>query len=264
MKNNSENLLTFGEHLDVLRKMLFRIIIVLVVLFISIFCFKEDIFMLLLAPAKNDFCLYRWVEGISSILNVNFSFDEMDVRFISTELSSQFMVHITSSLYLALLLSSPYILYELFLFVSPALYDNERRYSVPILITVFILFAFGVLLSYFVLFPFSFRFLVSYQVDYMVENRITLVSYISTFATMTLLMGLVFQLPVISFILGKLGLITSYMLKECRKYAILLIAIIAAIITPPDIVTCILVMGPLYLLYEFSIWIVELVENKYQ
>lgn len=261
MKNNEE-LLTFGGHLDVLRKMLFRIITTIIIFFVIVFYFKEETFSLLLAPTQEDFYLYRRIESISSMLNMDFRFDPLNVRLISTELSSQFMTHISSSIYLAILLASPYILYEIFLFVSPALYDNERRYSIPVIIIIYLLFTLGVLLSYFILFPFSFRFLASYQVDSTVENTITLASYISTFTTLTLLMGLVFQLPVISFILGKLEFITSYTLKKYRKHAIMVIAIIAAVITPPDVLTCILVMGPLYLLYECSIKIIEITEKR--
>lgn len=262
MTKEKDELLTFGGHLEVLRRMLFRVVAVVVAMAVLVFCFKDDTFELLLAPAKNDFCLYGWIEDVSSFIGAKFRFDDLSVRLISTELSAQFMMHVTSSIYLALLLSSPYILFELFAFIAPALYERERRYAVTAVVLVYILFVSGVLLSYFVLFPISFRFLATYQVASTIENTITLSSYISTFTTLTLIMGLVFQMPIISFFFAKTGFVTSTALSNYRRHAILAITILSAVITPPDLLTCILVMGPLYLLYECSIFVVRLVEKN--
>ena len=181
---------------------------------------------------------------------------------IATDLSSQFMTHITTSVYLGLLGASPYILYELFRFISPALYENERKYSVQITGIIYKLFILGVLMSYFVLFPISFRFLGTYSVSTRVVSNITLDSYISTFVSLTLVMGVVFQLPVIAFFLGKIGLVSSKLLANYRKHSFLIIMFIAAIITPPDLMTLILVTIPLYLLYEVSIRVVKFVEKR--
>ena len=158
--------------------------------------------------------------------------------------------------------ASPYILYELFRFISPALYENERRYSVQVAGVIYVLFLMGVLMSYFVLFPISFRFLGTYSVSAKVVSNITLDSYISTFVSLTLVMGVVFQLPVIAFFLGKLEFINANMLSRYRKHAFLVIMLIAAIITPPDLMTLVLVTIPLYLLYEVSIRVVKWVEPK--
>ncbi|MBO4963417.1 MAG: twin-arginine translocase subunit TatC, partial [Prevotella sp.] len=177
-------------------------------------------------------------------------------------LSSQFMTHITTAVYLGLLGASPYILYELFCFTSPALYENERRYSVQVVVTVYALFLLGVLMSYYVLFPISFRFLGTYSVAERVHSTITLDSYVSTFTTLTLVMGVVFQLPVIAFVLAKMGIVASDMLSSYRKHAFLLIMIVAAVITPPDLMTLVLVTIPLYFLYEISIVIVRRVERR--
>ena len=173
----------------------------------------------------------------------------------------QFMTHITTAVYLGLLGASPYILLELFRFVSPALYDNERRYSVQVAVVVYVLFVVGVLMSYFVLFPISFRFLGTYSISERVVSNITIDSYVSTFTTLTLTMGLVFQLPVIAFFLTKLGFVSSSMLTRYRRHAFLLIMVVAAVITPPDLMTLILVTIPLYLLYELSVQIVKRVER---
>ena len=174
------------------------------------------------------------------------------------------MTHITTAVYLGLLGASPYILYELFRFISPALYENERKYSVQVAVIIYVLFLLGVLMSYFVLFPISFRFLGTYSVSAKVVSNITLDSYISTFVSLTLVMGVVFQLPVVAFFLGKLGVASSWMLSKYRKHALIVIMLVAAIITPPDLMTLILVTIPLYLLYEVSIRVVKWVEPKEQ
>ena len=150
---------------------------------------------------------------------------------------------------------------SLFRFVSSALYDNERKYSVQVVVIVYVLFILGVLMSYYVLFPISFRFLGTYSVSERIHSTITLDSYISTFTTLTLLMGVVFQLPVIAFALSKLGIITSEMLSKYRKHSFLIIMLVAAIITPPDLMTLILVTIPLHLLYEISIRVTLWVER---
>ena len=171
------------------------------------------------------------------------------------------MTHLSTSLYLGLLCASPWILFELFRFVSPALLESERKYSVRIVVTVYLLFVAGVLMSYYILFPVSFRFLGTYSVAERIHSTITLDSYISTFVTLTLLMGLVFQLPVIAFVLGKMGLVRSEFLVRYRRYAFLIICLVAAIITPPDVMTLILVAVPLYLLYEVSIKVIRFTER---
>ena len=261
--NNADpNMLTFGGHLEVLRRMLFRIIAVVMVLAIAIFCFKDKTFELLLAPSQWDFVTYRYIERCLHRLGSSFTFSPFHINMITTELSSQFMTHISTALYLALLGASPYILVELFRFITPALYENEKKYSVQVAVTVYLLFIVGVLMSYFILFPISFRFLGTYQVSSMVTPNITLKSYISTFTTLTLVMGLVFQLPVIAFFLGKLEVVNSEFLKHYRKYALIVIMLIAAIITPPDLMTLILVTIPLYLLYEVSILVLKRMEKR--
>lgn len=257
-ENKDESLLTFGGHLEVFRRMLFRMLGVAGAIAIVVFCFKDTTWRLLLAPGEWDFVTYRLIERcIQAVGYSGFHFDEYHVDLIATDLSSQFMTHIITSVYIGLLGASPYILYELFRFVSPALYDNERRYSVQTVIVIYMLFILGVLMSYYVLFPISFRFLGTYSVSGRVHSAITLDSYVSTFTTLTLLMGVVFQLPVIAFVLGRLGFITSEMLSAYRKHAFLLIMIVAAVITPPDLMTLILVTIPLYLLYEVSIRVVR-------
>ena len=251
--SEEDKMLTFGGHVEVLRRMLFRVLTVTAAVACVIFCFKTTIFDFLLAPSSCDFCLYHWIERFFAWLGYDFHFAPFEVDMIATDLSSQFMTHISTSLYLGLLCASPYILFELFRFISPALYENERKYSIPVLFIVYVLFIVGVLMSYFILFPISFRFLGTYSVAEQVHSTITLDSYISTFVTLTLVMGVVFQLPIVAYFLAKIGLLQSKWLAKYRQHAFLIIMIVAAIITPPDLMTLILVTVPLYLLYEVSI-----------
>lgn len=250
--------MTFGGHLEVVRQMLMRIIAVSAVLGIIVFCMKEQTWSLLLAPSQWDFCTYRWIESaVHSMGYTDFRFEHYEVSLITTELSSQFMLHFSTSIYLGMLAASPYILYELFRFISPALYESERRYSLRLTVIIYLLFILGVLMTYYVLFPISFRFLGTYSVAESVHSTITLDSYVETFISLTLMMGLVFQLPVAAFILTRMGLISHSLLSEYRKHAFILILLTAAIITPPDVMTLLLVSAPLYLLYELSIRVVK-------
>ena len=212
---------------------------------------------MLLAPHNSDFCTFRFIESIMRRTGLDFEFAPYNIPLINTELSAQFMIHITTSCILALLFASPYILVELFRFISPALYESEKKYSYLVAGVIYFLFILGVLMSYFVLFPISFRFLANYQVDENIANTITLDSYISTFTTLTFMLGVVFQLPVIAFVLGKMGFIDAALLKRYRPYALVIIMVIAAIITPPDLFTLVLVTIPIYGLYEVSILVLK-------
>ena len=169
------------------------------------------------------------------------------------------MIHMRTALYAGLLVASPYILYELFRFVSPGLYDNERRYAVWIVGAAYLMFLIGTLVNYLVIFPFTIRFLGTYQVSPDVANMLTLQSYIDTLLGMSLVMGVVFELPVICALMGRMGLLTDTLMSDYRRHAIVAILIVAAIITPTtDVFTLIVVALPIYLLYEVSIWIVRL------
>ena len=260
--NTDGGLLTFGGHLEVLRQMLWRVIGVTALLAIVVFCLKDTVFPLLLAPSEWDFVTYRGIEQMVQAMGFEFRFEPWHVDLIATDLSSQFMTHVTTSLYIGALFASPYIVFELFRFVSPALYENERKYSIQIVLTVYVLFFVGLLMTYYVLFPISFRFLGTYSVAERIHSTITLDSYISTFLTLALMMGVVFQLPVVAFFLGRMGIVTSEMLSQYRKHAFILILIVAAIITPPDLMTLLLVSLPLYLLYEVSIRVVRWTTKK--
>ena len=259
---DNQKLMTFGGHLEVLRRMLFRIIAIAGSFAIIIFCCKETVWSILLAPSNYNFTTYTIIEKIISSCGFDFHFEEFHVDLIATDLSSQFMSHITTSIYLGLLGASPYILYELFRFISPALYKNEKKHLTSVVTIIYLLFIAGVLMSYYILFPISFRFLGTYSVSDNIHSTITLDSYIETFTTLTFVMGIVFQLPIIIFLLAKIGFVSSTLLAKYRKHALIVIMLVAAIIAPPDLMTLVLVTIPLYLLYEVSVRIAKIVENK--
>lgn len=257
-KEQNNRLLTFEGHLSVLRKTLFRILGVSLIISIIIFFFKNVTWKILLAPSEDAFVTYRAIEHVIHLLGIDsFSFENFEVNLIATDLASQFMIHMTTAIYLGLLCASPYILYELFKFISPALLENEKKYSTYILIVIYILFLVGLLISYFIIFPISFRFLGTYQVADKVNSMISLKSYISTFTSLTIVMGVIFQLPVIVYIFAKKSILNFKILVKYRKAALFIIVALSAIITPPDIITCIVVTFPLYGLYECSIWIAK-------
>ena len=240
--------MTFWDHLDVLRSSLIRMGAAIVVFAVAAFCLKDELFSVVLAPRSSDFVTYR-------LLGV----DSFSIHLMNTGLTEQFMIHMRTAIYAGLLVASPYIIYELFRFVSPGLYENERRYAVWIVGLAYIMFLIGTLVNYFVVFPLTVRFLGTYQVSPDVANMLTLQSYVDTLLSMSLVMGVVFELPVICGLLGRMGLITSNMMGEYRRHAIVAILVVAAIITPTtDVFTLLVVALPIYLLYELSIQIVRI------
>lgn len=247
---------SFWEHLDVLRTMIIKIIAVTIVCGIVAFIFKEQLFNIILAPQNNDFITYRLFDRIASLTGNQV--ESFTIQLINTGLAGQFIIHMKTALCAGILCASPYVLYLLFLFISPALYENERRYTVRVAGSGYVMFIAGVLTSYFLIFPLTFRFLGTYQVRGEVSNLITLESYISTLITMSLAIGIVFEIPVLSWLSAKLGFISAEFMQRYRKHAIVIILIVAAIITPTsDVFTLTLVSLPMWLLYEISILIVK-------
>lgn len=257
--SESNSVMSFWEHVEVFRKLLFRCLAVWIVFAIGAFCFKDYVFDIVFAPSKSDFILYRGMCYLASVIGVNrLCPDDFSVSFINTELASQFMVHLQMAACVGVVFALPYLIFELYGFISPALYENEKKYSFKLIFFSFLLFFTGVLLNYFIIFPFSFRFLSTYQVNESVVNQIALSSYTSTFLLLSLLLGLLFEIPILAFFLAKLGLITDTMLRKYRRHAMVVICILAAIITPTaDIFTLLLVACPIFLLYEASILIVK-------
>lgn len=251
---------TFWEHLDELRSSLIRMIIALSVCSIVAFCFKDYIFNIILAPQNSNFPTYRLLEQIGNLLS---SMDDtenssMSVRLINTGLAQQFLIHVKASVYVGIMMASPYIIYLLFCFISPALYSNEKQYASRLVISGYLMFILGILLSYFLIFPLTFRFLGTYQVSQIVENAITIESYIDTLLTICLSMGIVFEIPVLCWIMGRMGIINASIMRCYRRHVVVILLVIAAIITPTsDVFTLTIVSLPMWLLYESSIYIVK-------
>lgn len=253
MSDEQSTSMTFWDHLDQLRDVLVKVICVAVAFGIVAFIFKEGLFNIILAPKENDFITYRILRRIS-----RGSLPDFSVSLINTGLAEQFIIHMKTALCAGVLCASPYILYQLFRFVSPALYKNEKRYVRSIVGSGYLMFIIGVLVSYFLIFPLTFRFLGTYQVAGDVTNMITLQSYMSTLILMSLSMGIVFELPILIWMLGKMGLITPGFLRKYRRHAIVIILIVAAIITPTsDVFTLLLVSLPMWLLFEFGIFLIR-------
>ena len=253
--------LSFWDHLDVLRTIIIRIILVTVVCGIVAFLFKEELFAVVLAPRNPDFFTYRILARVSGFFGGDAP-DNPVIQLINTGLAEQFVIHMKTALCAGVLCASPYTLYQLFRFVSPALYANERRFALPIVVGGYVMFMLGVLISYYLIFPLTFRFLGTYQVSEDVVNMISLQSYMSTLTLMSISMGIVFEMPVVAWLMARMGLLTASFMNRYRRHAIVVILIVAAIITPTsDIFTLLMVSLPMWLLYEVSVCIVR-VSNR--
>ena len=249
--------MTFWDHLDVLRGSLLRMAAVTVACAVVAFAFKDAVFAAILAPKHDDFILYRLLAGVNSWL-ADGSPSSFHVELINTGLAEQFKIHVKTSLYVGLMAASPYCLYELFRFVSPGLYPKERRYGVRAVVSGYVMFLLGVALCYFLIFPLTFRFLGTYQVSPDVENLITLQSYMDTLLVMCFLLGILFELPIVCWVLGKLGILRRTFMRRYRKHAVVVILVVSAIITPTsDVFTLCIVALPICLLYEVSTFLVK-------
>lgn len=259
---NNEQQMSFWEHLDVLRTVLLKILLVTVVCGMAAFLFKGQLFDIVLAPKDSGFITYRWMISFAELLG-EASADVFDVQLINTGLAEQFLIHVKVAMCAGVLCASPYMLYQLFCFVSPALHDNERKYAVAMVGSGYLMFMLGVAVSYFLIFPFTFRFLGTYQVSGEVTNMIALPSYISTMMVMCLTMGIVFEMPVMAWLFGRMGLLSAGFMRRYRRHAVVIILIVAAVITPTsDVFSLLLVSCPIYLLYETSIAVVRIANKQ--
>ena len=248
--------LTFWEHLDELRSALIRIISAGLVCGIVAFVFKEWLFDFVLAPSKSDFITYRLFNRLGGITGT--AVEEFSVDLINTALAQQFIIHMKTAFLVGLLCASPYIIYCLMRFIAPALYHTERRLVFGVVGCGYAMFVVGMALCYLLIFPLTFRFLGTYQVSNEVVNMISLESYISTLTSMTLMMGIVFEMPILCWLVAKLGFLDDAVMRNYRRHAIVVILIVAAIITPTsDVFTLTLVSLPIWLLYEISILVVS-------
>lgn len=245
--------MTFWDHLDELRGILFKSAIIVLIFMVGIYFAKDIVFgKIVFAPITDDFALYRWINWALTKFNLPL-LDSFSLKLINIELSAQFFIHITTSFYFALVIATPFILYQLWTFIGPALYQNEKKAVKIAFAFSGVLFVLGILVGYYIVFPLALRFLGTYQISDDVPNQISLQSYINMFTRLILVLGLLFELPTLAAALNKMGILSKSFLKSYRKHAVVALLILAAFITPSDPFSMIAVGLPLYLLYEFSI-----------
>lgn len=235
--------MSFWDHLDELRGTIIRSLVALCAASVLGLAFKNLLFGVILAPSHSDFCIYR-------LLGWNFS-----MNLINVEVSAQFFVHLRASIAAGLVIAFPYIIFEVWKFIAPALYENEKKAVRGAFALASFLFYLGVLVGYFFVLPVCLQFFMGYTVSDTIENNITLSSYMSMFTSMVLVIGLVFEFPTVIAALSRLGIVGKNTLKKGRKYALVIILILSAIVTPSDPFSMVVLAIPLYLLYEFSILI---------
>lgn len=249
--------LSFWGHLEVLRWALFRVAVALVILMVACFVAMPYVFdSFVLGPTTSDFFLYRWLGQFSRILPFfdGFADEQFKVDIININVASQFMTHMTTSFWFALVLIFPYLIYEIWKFVSPALFPHEKK-SIGFAFSFgTVMFFLGCALGYCLVFPFTFRFLTNYTISANIVNQISLNSYMNNFLMMIFIMGVVFELPLLIWVLSNMGMVNRTFLKQYRRHAIVVLMILAAVITPSgDPFTLMVVFLPLYCLYELGI-----------
>lgn len=237
--------MTFWDHLEDLRRSIFRMIAVYVVSAVVLFFFKDFLFgKVILAPASADFYLYQ-------LLGADFS-----MQLVNLEVAAQFLIHMKVTFMCALVVTFPILIYELWRFIAPALYDNERRAVKGAFAFASVLFYIGVIVGYMLIFPLMLNFFAGYQVSPEVPNTFSLTSYISLLLSTVITFGIVFEFPTVVMALSSMGIVTKSLLKKFRRHAICAVVVLAAVITPSgDPFSMLVVSVPLYILYEFSILI---------
>ena len=237
--------MTFWDHLDVLRASLFRIAVVLLAAAIGLFAFKDFLFDdLILAPSKEDFFLYKWIGA------------DVSLDLVNIEVTAQFMIHMKMAFLCAIVLTFPYVIFKVWQFIAPALYDNERKKVRNAFLFASGLFYTGVIIGYTLIFPLMLNFFADYQVSSSVPNMFSLSSYISLLTSMVITFGIVFEFPTLVALLSALGILRKETMKKYRRHAICAVVILAAVITPSgDPFSMTVVAIPLYLLYEFSVFV---------
>lgn len=264
--------MSFFEHLEALRWHIIRSAIAVLIFTILAFAFFRSIFYdVILAPTRVDFWTYRMMCRMGNSLHNMFSFIKADdfcmhsINFglINTEMAGQFNLQLNSSIMIGLILGIPYLLYELWKFIKPALHEKERKAASGFVFYCSLLFFIGILFGYYVVTPLSIRFFATYNVSDTIHNMFSIDSFMSSVTMLTFLAGIVFQLPIVVYILSAVGILTPKFMRQTRRYATILILVLAAIITPsPDALTMMIVALPLFLLYEFSIIVSAVVERR--
>ena len=249
--------MTFWGHLEALRWVLIRVVAVLFLFMVVCFCAMPYLFdHIVLAPTTADFPLYRWLSKLGSLgpFFPDFSDDNYHVEIININVASQFLTHISTSFWFALVLMFPYLVFEIWRFVQPALFDDEKKNVGWAFVFGTGMFFLGCAVGYCLVFPFTFRFLTEYQLSTTIVNQISLTSYMGNFLMLIFIMGIVFELPLLAWLLSKMGLVTKSFFKKYRRHAVVVLLVLSAIITPSgDPFTLMIVFLPLYQLYELGI-----------
>jgi sec-independent protein translocase protein TatC len=263
-KKDGEGEMTFLQHLEELRWHIIRALVAVVAGAIVAFIFKNIIFdHIILAPNNPDFITNRLLCRLADLVNTPaLCINQHPVDLISIKMSGQFTTHINISLVAGLIIAFPYVFWEFWSFFRPALYEKERKYARGAVTMASLLFLTGILFGYFIISPLSINFLGSYRVSDLVTNQINVTSYIGSVTSVALSAGITFELPIVVFFLARIGVITPDFMRRYRKHAIVLVLVVAAVITPPDVFSLILVTIPLLLLYEVSIFIAARVIRK--
>jgi sec-independent protein translocase protein TatC len=250
-----ESEMTFWGHLEALRWHIIRSVSAVFVFAIAAFLNKDIIFKtIILAPKSSEFITNKLLCRLSEFLSLpSLCIGNFDLKLINIQMAGQFMIHMYISAFAGLIVAIPYVLWEIWRFVKPALHENEAHHASGAVFFSSLLFLVGVLFSYFLIVPMAVLFLGSYTVSESVENQVALSSYISTVVSLTFSVGVVFELPILVFFLTKVGMITPMLMRRNRKFMIVVVLIVAAIITPPDVFSQLLVTFPLLGLYELSI-----------
>lgn len=259
-----EKVMTFWDHLDELRMHIVRSLIAVVILAIVAFLNRHFVFdQVILAPSTSDFFTNRALCQLGEWLSLDIlCIDDMKLDIINIKMSGQFLTHMYISIIAGFIFAFPYILWEIWRFVQPAMLDNEKKYSKGGLFVSTFLFLTGILFSYYLIVPLTVNFLGTYQVSETVMNQISLSSYISTVVSVTFAVGIVFELPILVYFLTKIGVLTPDFMKKNRKYMFVILLVLSAIITPPDMFSQVLVVLPLIGLYELSIGVSKRVYRK--
>ncbi|MCF8231485.1 MAG: twin-arginine translocase subunit TatC [Bacteroidales bacterium] len=263
-RRQDDNKMGFWDHLEELRWHLFRSFIAIFVLAIGAFLARHIIFdLIILAPKSPDFITNRFFCSLAEYTSMNvLCINDTTLEVVNLKMSGQFLIHLYVSIITGVIVAIPYIIAEIWAFIRPALYPNEKKHSTGAIFVTSFLFLVGILFSYFLIVPLTVNFLGSYQVSDTVQNTISLSSYIGTVVSLTFAVGLVFEMPVFVYFLTKVGMLTPQFMRRNRKYMIVIILVLAAIITPADIFSQILISIPLFGLYEFSIIISQRLYNK--
>ncbi len=256
--------MSFLDHLEALRWHLLRSVAAILILSVAAFLAKSFVFgVVILGPSKVDFVTYRWLCELSDYVGLPaLCIDELPFTIQSRQMTGQFTMHMTSSFVVGFIASFPFVFWEVWRFISPGLYDQEKNAARGAVFFVSLLFFMGAGFGYFILSPLSINFLSNYQLDPSILNEFDITSYISTLTMLVLASAIMFQLPVVVYFLAMSGLVTSGMLKAYRRHAIVVILVLSAIITPPDVISQILIAMPILVLYEAGIQIAKRLEKK--